>query len=109
MPVLTEELASIGDTISETELARVRAQLKAGLLMAMESTRSRAERLGQHMLIYGRPLPPEEIVAKIDAVDRDAISRTARRLFSGRTTLAALGPVGGVRSLEDAMVPGAAE
>ena len=94
MPVLTGELARIGATITRHEIERVKAQLKAGLLMAMERTRARAERLGQHMLIYGRPLPPEEIVERIEAVDEAAIARVAGRVFSGSPTLAALGRVG---------------
>jgi predicted Zn-dependent peptidase len=94
MPVLTGELARIGATITRHEIERVKAQLKAGLLMAMERTRARAERLGQHMLIYGRPLPPEEIVERIEAVDEAAIARVAGRAFSGSPTLAALGRVG---------------
>ena len=94
LPVVMDELSGIGESVTEEEILRVKAQLKAGLLMALENTRSRAERLGQHLLIFGRPIPVEEIVARIDAVDRDAIAGLARRVFGGAPTLAALGPVG---------------
>jgi predicted Zn-dependent peptidase len=50
------------------------------------------------MLVHGRPLDPQELVAHIDAVDEDAVMRVARRIIAGRPTLAALGPVG---KLED--------
>jgi predicted Zn-dependent peptidase len=95
MPVVLDQFAALGGTVTEEELARVRAQLKSGLLMAMENTRARAERLGQHMLIFGRPIPLAEIVERIDAVDSAAIDRLASKVFSGAPTLAALGPVGG--------------
>jgi predicted Zn-dependent peptidase len=99
MPVVMNELSAIGDTVRSEEIARVKAQLKAGLLMAMENTRARAERLGQHLLIFGRPIPVAEIVERVDAVDSGAISRLAERMFTGVPTLAALGPVGPVDSL----------
>ena len=99
MPVVMNELSAIGDTVSSEEIARVKAQLKAGLLMAMENTRARAERLGQHLLIFGRPIPVAEIVERIDAVDSGAITRLAERMFTGAPTLAALGPVGPVDGL----------
>ncbi len=99
MPVVLDELARIGDTVTEEEIARVKAQLKAGLLMAMENTRSRAERLGQHLLVFGRPIPAAEIVERIDAVDAAAIGRLAAGVFAGAPTLAALGPVGPVERL----------
>jgi predicted Zn-dependent peptidase len=94
MPVVMDELSGIGESVTEEEILRVKAQLKAGLLMALENTRARAERLGQHLLIFGRPIPVEEIVGRIDAVDRDAIAGLAGRIFAGTPTLAALGPAG---------------
>ena len=41
--------------------------MKAGLLMALESSGARAEQLARQMIVYGRPIPLEEIVAKIEA------------------------------------------
>jgi len=99
MPVVMNELAAIGDTVSSEEIARVKAQLKAGLLMAMENTRARAERLGQNLLIFGRPIPVAEIVDRIDAVDGGAIGDLTSKVFAGAPSLAALGPVGPVDGL----------
>ena len=65
-----------------------------GTLMALESSMSRCEQLGQQLLVYGRPVPVEEIVEKIGAVDRESIVRVARRLRESRPTVAALGPIG---------------
>ncbi len=110
MPVVMGELSAIGETVSSEEIARVKAQLKAGLLMAMEHTGARAERLGQHMLIFGRPIPVEEIVERVDAVDAAAIGSLAERVFAGAPTLAALGPVGPVDRLAGSTAtPSAAE
>lgn len=99
VPVIQDELAGIGSTITDVELGRVRAQLKAGLLMGMESTRARAERLAQHILIFGRVIPTDETVARIDAVDRPALARLAERMFASPSTIAAIGPVERLRRM----------
>lgn len=100
IPVVCDEVARVADSVTEDEVARARAQLKASTLMAMESTMSRCEQLGQHLLTYGRPVPVEETVAKIAGVDREAVVRAARRLRQGRPTVAALGPTGGLESYD---------
>lgn len=61
---------------------------------------ARAEQLGQQMLLFGRPLPPEEIVGRLAAVDAEAVRRVARRLRASRPTVAALGPLSGLESYE---------
>ncbi|SMH58868.1 M16 family metallopeptidase [Azospirillum agricola] len=93
VPVVCDELAKVGEDVTEDEVARARAQLKAGTLMALESTMSRCEQLGQQLLIYDRPIPVEEIVTKIDAVDRASVVNAAQRLRRSRPTVAALGPI----------------
>ncbi len=54
--------------MSEAEVARARAQMKAGLLMGLESPSSRAERLARLMAIWGRVPTLDEVIGKIDAV-----------------------------------------
>ncbi|AWK85593.1 M16 family metallopeptidase [Azospirillum thermophilum] len=94
LPVVCDEIVKVGATVTEEEVARARAQLKAGTLMSLESSMSRCEQLGQQLLIYDRPVPVEEIVRKIDAVDRAAVVAAAERLRASRPTVAAIGPVG---------------
>jgi predicted Zn-dependent peptidase len=61
-------------------------------MMSLESTSSRIERLGRHMLIYGRPLPIEEMVARIEAVTPERILALAKRTFTeSRPSITALG------------------
>jgi predicted Zn-dependent peptidase len=92
--VVVAELLRAGEDAAEEEVARARAQLKAGTLMSLESSSSRIEQLGRQMLIYGRPLATEEIVARIEAVDAAAVRRVARRIAgAGKPTIAALGPL----------------
>jgi len=99
IPVVCEVLTSVPDTMDPTEVNRARAQLKAGILMARESTGSRCEQLAQQLLVYGKPIPPEEIVARIDAVGPEDVARVARRIHASAPTLAAIGPLGRLEPL----------
>ncbi|HML11638.1 MAG TPA: pitrilysin family protein [Stellaceae bacterium] len=94
LPVLCDEAAKLADGFSEVELARAKAQMKAGLLMSLESTSARCEQMAQHMLIHGTPFDPDDIVRRIDAVDDAAIARVVASWRSGPPTLVALGPAG---------------
>jgi predicted Zn-dependent peptidase len=98
VPVLCEEAMKLEDGLAPVELARSKAQMKAGLLMSLESTGARCEQMAQHMLIHGTPFDPADIVRRIEAVDDAAIGRVVARWRSAPPTLAALGPVG---QLED--------
>ena len=98
VPVLCEETLRLADGLSPLELARAKAQMKAGLLMSLESTGARCEQMAQHMLIHGRPFDPAELVGHIEAVDDAAIGRVLAGWRAGPPTLAALGPI---RRLED--------
>jgi predicted Zn-dependent peptidase len=94
VPVLCAETARLEDGLSAVELSRAKAQMKAGLLMSLESTSARVEQLAQHLLIHGTPFDPAEIVRRIEAVDAAAIARVVGRWRSGPPTLAAIGPLG---------------
>ncbi len=100
IPVMCDEIAGIADSVTDAEIERARAQFRAGLLMGLESTSNRCEQLARQMMVYGRPVPTDEMVANINAVDRDAVRRVARRLFATRPTLTALGPLGGVEGYD---------
>jgi predicted Zn-dependent peptidase len=100
LPLIAEELRRLPATVTSEELARARAQSKAGMLMSRESTSSRAEQLATQILIYGRPMTSEELIARIDAVDTAQLTRLARRLMAGPPTLAGLGPIGQLSRLE---------
>ncbi len=93
VPVLADEMQKVTVKVDADELARTKAQMKAGLLMSLESTSSRCERLGQNMLIHGRVFGYQEIIDKIDAVDEAAVAAVARRIMGSKPTVAALGPV----------------
>ncbi len=96
MPVIAGEIARLGEDATEEETARARAQMKAGLLMNLESSSSRAEQIARQYTIHGRVLPLDEMIAKVDAVDAAAMRRFASRFLSKpKPAMAAVGPLNG--------------
>jgi predicted Zn-dependent peptidase len=93
VPALCEEAMKLQDGLTAIELSRAKAQMKAGLLMSLESTSARCEQLAQHLLIYGTPFDPPEVVRRIESVDDAAIRRVVSRWRSAPPTVAALGPL----------------
>lgn len=100
VPVTLEELKKVQKSVSKDELARACAQLKASLLMSLESTGSRCEQIARQLQLFGRLIPVAETVARVEAVTTDDICRVATRIFTQKPTLAALGPVKHVLSLD---------
>jgi len=92
MQSVCDEIVRLPDTVREDEVVRARNQLKAGTLMSLESTGSRCDQLGQQTLAFGAPVPLEEQVRRIEAVDAASVAQFARRTFTGRPTIAAIGP-----------------
>ncbi|HXD44851.1 MAG TPA: pitrilysin family protein [Pseudolabrys sp.] len=99
MRVVIDQIGSATETLSEAEVNRAKAQMKAGLLMALESSEARVAQIARQMLAYGRPIPLEEIVAKVDAVTVESARAAGRALVArGRPAIAALGPGNGLES-----------
>ncbi len=96
IPVLCDELAGIVDSVTEDEVLRSRSQLKASLLMGLESTGARCEQAAQQLLTYDRVMGVEELSAKVDAVDVSSVRAAARRMLVTQPTLAVMGPIGKV-------------
>jgi predicted Zn-dependent peptidase len=65
---------------ADAELARAKAQLKAGLLMGLESSSARAEQMARQLLLFDRLMQPPELIERIDAVTADAVRELAARL-----------------------------
>jgi predicted Zn-dependent peptidase len=94
--IVADELRNLPERVSDAEIARARAQMRADLLMGRESTSSRAEQISGQIFAYGAPLSTATLLERIEAVDRDAVARVARRLMASRPTVASIGPTGRV-------------
>ncbi|HEU0221542.1 MAG TPA: pitrilysin family protein [Paracoccaceae bacterium] len=92
--VTIDEMRRAAGDFTEAEIARARAQIKAGLLMGLESPSARCERLARMMAIWNRVPEVSEVVERIEAVGTVAARDFAAGLLSGAPALALYGPVG---------------
>lgn len=77
--VILDEVRRFQDHgVSEEELTRAREQVKANVLMGLESTSARMNRLGRGELFYGTIPEPDEIIARYDAVTAEDIRSMAQ-------------------------------
>lgn len=100
IPVLCGELERAAGDISEDEINRARNQLKASVLMGLESSSSRCEQMARQMIVFGRTVGADELRDKIAAVDGAAVQRVIERLAASRPTLTGLGPISKLESYD---------
>lgn len=99
IPVICDELQKIRQDVVQTEeLERAKSQIRSSILMGRESMLSRANRQAKHMITYGEEVNIQTILDKISAVNIDNIHQIAGKIFGGKPTLAAYGPL---KNLED--------
>lgn len=94
-----DEMARAAADFTEVEIARARAQVKAGMLMGLESPSARAERMAGLLSVWGRIIPLEETIAHVEAVDAGRAGAALGRMLAGRPTMALYGPVSGAPDL----------
>lgn len=99
--VTMDEMKRAADDMSAAEVARARAQMKAGLLMGLESPSNRAERLARLLSIWGRIPTIDETVAHIDAVTTgDVKAFAAEAATTAGKAMALYGPASAAPSLD---------
>ncbi|NVK34421.1 MAG: insulinase family protein [Rhodobacteraceae bacterium] len=102
LELIVYELQQAGETISEREVERSRAQIRAGLMMALESPTARAGQIARQILVHGRVMDINEISERIEEVTAADIRRVAKEVFCGSMpTLTAVGPVNNLMKVED--------
>ncbi|SET67110.1 M16 family metallopeptidase [Paracoccus homiensis] len=89
-----DELKRAAGDMTQVEVDRAKAQLRAGLLMGLESPSAQAERIARVLAIWGRVLDPAEVAERISSVTLDEVRGHAERLIANaRPALALYGPV----------------
>lgn len=77
--------------LSESELKKGKEQLKGSLILSLESTSSRMNRLGKNELLHGRHFTLDEIIERIEAVTMDDFDSLFKELFSQPFALSMVG------------------
>ncbi len=92
--VVIDELRGSIETVSQMEVDKARAQIKAGMLMGLESTSNRCERLARTLSVWGRIIPLSETIEKIDQVSLSEVRKFARKIFlNSQPALTLYGPI----------------
>ncbi len=80
--------------VERAELSRTKDQMKGSLMLSLESSHSRMNKLAKDELIAGRHTSLEEMLLEIDAITEEQVARVARELFdTGTLAITGLGPL----------------
>lgn len=93
LPVVADEMHKVTRDVTEEELQRAKAQLRASLFMAQESSMARAERLAYNQLMHQRFISNEETIKKVEAVTVSDIKRIAGQLLATAPVTGFVGPL----------------
>lgn len=97
---MVDEIKKLLDSgVTADEVHRAREQVKSGVLMSLESTSARMNRLARGELFLGEIVSAEELIERYNAVTEEDILAAARNIF--RPELMSLSAVGRVRSVEE--------
>jgi predicted Zn-dependent peptidase len=104
--IVNDELESLAtDGVSARELAVAKGNLRAEMLLSGEDSGARMSRIGAAMLLHGEVLSVDEVLEKIETVDRAQVLDVAAQLAQAPRTVSAVGPFDedGFQSLLPAM------
>ena len=80
--VTLKEIAKVSrEGLTTAELDRAKSQLKGNMLLGMESTESRMNRLARNEIYFRRDIPLEELAGAIERVTNDNVIELARSCF----------------------------
>jgi predicted Zn-dependent peptidase len=85
--------------LTPVEVARAQGNLRGGLVLGLEDTPSRMNRIGRNEIDYGRQRSMEESLARIAAVTPEQVAELAAELLAAPLTAAVVGPYDGVANL----------
>lgn len=95
LDLTSEVMLSVAREVTEAEVARAKAQLKASLVMNLESASSRADQIARQFLAFSEVPDISTLTARIEAVTPEQVRALADRLFSHqKPAFSAVGHIG---------------
>ena len=85
--LLLEEASKIISHVSEQELARAKAQIKASIIMAEEKASYKSEEIGKSYSIFGEYEGPEKIMEYVNNTSEKDVTAIAEEIFAGKMSL----------------------
>jgi predicted Zn-dependent peptidase len=94
LAIAAEQIADVAaGNVPEAELERAKENLKGRILLSMESTATRMNRLGKSLITDSELLSLDRIVAEIDAVEASSVAELAATFLAPeRLSAACIGP-----------------
>lgn len=91
------EWSRLSYNVTEAEVERAKAQLKASILLSLDGTTSVAEDIGRQIITTGRRLAPEEVERVVGQVtEKDVMSFAQRKLWDRDIAVSAVGQIEGL-------------
>ncbi|KUJ24240.1 mitochondrial processing peptidase beta subunit mitochondrial precursor [Mollisia scopiformis] len=91
------EWSRLSYNVTDAEVERAKAQLKASILLSLDGTTAVAEDIGRQIITTGRRMGPEEIERVIGAItEKDVMSFAQRKLWDQDVAVSAIGSIEGL-------------
>ncbi|HUR42615.1 MAG TPA: pitrilysin family protein [Aestuariivirga sp.] len=101
MGITSDVMLSVAGLVTESEVSRAKAQLKASLVMNLESASARADQIARQFMAFGCVPDIAALIEKIDMVTAEQVRDLAQRLFRARVpAFSAVGQLSGLSSYE---------
>ena len=91
MTLAAETVERVAAELTNAELNRARAQIEAGILMALETPQGRADSMARSIEIFGRIMSADEMLAELRAVDIAAARAAGQAMLNGPRARASIG------------------
>ncbi|KAI1871012.1 hypothetical protein JX265_006052 [Neoarthrinium moseri] len=91
------EWSRLAGSVTESEVERAKAQLKASILLSLDSTSAVAEDIGRQLVTTGRRMSPGEIERTIDRItEKDVMEFANKKLWDQDIAVSAVGSIEGL-------------
>ncbi|KAI9837027.1 MAG: hypothetical protein M1819_000676 [Sarea resinae] len=91
------EWSRLSYNVTEAEVERAKAQLKASILLSLDGTTAVAEDIGRQLVTTGRRLSPEEVERTVSAItEKDVMDFARRKLWDQDIAVSAVGSIEGL-------------
>ncbi|KAI1436863.1 mitochondrial processing peptidase beta subunit [Xylaria sp. CBS 124048] len=92
-----QEWSRLSSRVTQSEVERAKSQLKAAILLSLDSTSAVAEDIGRQLITTGRRMEPSEIERTIDRItEKDVMEFANRKLWDQDLCVSAVGSIEGM-------------
>jgi mitochondrial-processing peptidase subunit beta len=89
-----EEWRRLANEAGEREVERAKNLLRTNMLLMLDGSTPTCEDIGRQMLCYGRRIAPNELDARIEAIDAKEIRRVMKQYVTGHApAIVGIGPI----------------